>query len=414
MTSQHNALRTICTDIEKSDKDVFALQSTLTSFRALPPEHGGDGEAKKAAWLEAYLREELGVNEILSLNAKDARVSSGMRPNLIARIPGRQHRTLWIFTHLDVVSEGDRNAWDTDPWDVVQKGDLLYGRGVEDNQQATVSALLLARALNRNAITPYLSLGMVFMADEECGNTYGLSHVLKEKPDLFRKNDIYLVPDFGDPSAAVIEVAEKAMLWLKIETTGKQGHASTPHKGRNAFLAGSEMVVALSKSLPEAFPETNALFSPPCSTFVPSMHEANVNGINILPGHNTFYLDCRILPGTDIRAVREMAEKICASISRRHNVQTTVTCVHSQRASSIDPESTSVQALKNAIRAVYSIDAKAKGIGGGTVASCLREKGLDAMAWSCLDNTCHTPNEHSSVSATKNDTLVFAHMLFSS
>ncbi|MBO4369234.1 MAG: M20 family metallo-hydrolase [Desulfovibrio sp.] len=401
----------ILTFLKKSDEQVFSLQSILTSFQALPPEHGGDGEAEKAAWIEAYLKD-MGISSLFSVNAKDTRVSKGYRPNLIAKIPGKSTKTLWIFSHLDVVSPGDRNAWKTDPWTVVREGDLLYGRGVEDNQQATVSSLLLCHALQTLQVVPELSLGLVFMADEENGSTYGLAHVLKERSDLFNTKDIFLVPDFGSPKADLIEVAEKASLWLKIETIGKQGHASTPEKGINAFVAGSALVVALANELPQCFPERNALFSPATSTFVPSKHEANAEGINILPGRNVFYLDCRLLPGIDEKMVLEAVGEKVDAISKAHNVHSTVSIVHAQKASAVDEGESAITQLQQAIASVYHVTAKPKGVGGGTVAALLREKGLPALVWSCLDNTCHTPNEHSSIAATINDSCVFAHLLF--
>ena len=118
---------------------------------------------------------------------------------------------------------------------------MLVGRGVEDNQQGLVSMLLLAEALHACDITPELSLGLVFMADEECGNNYGLAHVLERHAALpegerfLRADDFYIVPDSGSPTGADIEVAEKCLCWLKVDVSGVQCHASTPHKGRNAF-----------------------------------------------------------------------------------------------------------------------------------------------------------------------------------
>ena len=145
---------------------VIELQTALTAFRALGPENGGDGEHAKAAYIEEQLRA-CGVTDITHVDSPDARVTSGLRPNIVARIPGASPRTLWIFGHMDVVPPGDAASWHGDPWQVRVDGDSLVGRGVEDNQQAIVSALLVAEALHALRITPPLTLGMVFMADAE-------------------------------------------------------------------------------------------------------------------------------------------------------------------------------------------------------------------------------------------------------
>ena len=266
------------------------------------------------------------MSDIRRLDAADPRVPSGLRPNVVARIPGRSSRTLWLFAHMDVVPPGDPALWHSDPWLVVRQGDMLVGRGVEDNQQGLVSMLLLAEALHACDITPELSLGLVFMADEECGNDYGLAHVLErhaalpEEQRFLRADDFYIVPDSGSPTGADIEVAEKCLCWLKVDVSGVQCHASTPHKGRNAFVAGAAAVLACME-LHKDFPRRDALFDPACSTFVPSRHDANVPSVNILPGHDTFYVDCRLLPGVEPEHVLDAARRRLTAVAEHHGVR---------------------------------------------------------------------------------------------
>ena len=49
--------------------------------------------------------------------------------------------------------------------------------------------------------------------------------------------------------------------------------------------------------------------------------------------------------------------------------------------------------------------------GWGITAALLRQQGLPAAVWSCIDSTCHQPDEHSSITATLKDAQVFAHVL---
>lgn len=76
----------------------------------------------KALYLEGLLRE-LGVTDILRIDAPDPRVPDGVRPNVVARIPGASPRRLWILGHMDVVPPGELSYWKTDPWKVVVDGD---------------------------------------------------------------------------------------------------------------------------------------------------------------------------------------------------------------------------------------------------------------------------------------------------
>ncbi|MBO4301698.1 MAG: M20 family metallo-hydrolase [Desulfovibrio sp.] len=392
------------------EERVISIQTTLTACRALGPENSGQGEMLKtrhiAAWLTAC-----GVSNLIHLDKADTRVESGLRPNLVALIPGRQKKTLWLFGHTDVVPPGDISAWSADPWQVRRDGDFLYGRGVEDNQQAIVSMLLLAEELNARQIVPDLSLGLVFMSDEETGSAYGLRHILSVAHDMFRADDLFIVPDAGSPCGDRIEISEKGQLWIQIHIKGVQCHASTPQKGHNAFLAASAMALACHEHLHAVFADVDELFDPPHSTFVPSKHEANVPNINTVPGEDVFFMDCRLLPQVVSEEVLAQTRNLAAVVEKQYGVHVDISVVQEQKASSTSASSRVVTALKDAVMQVYGVKARAVGIGGATVAAFLREKGFPAAVWSCIENTCHAPDERSSITSTINDARVFAHIL---
>lgn len=72
---------------QQRDK-VIEYQTRMTELPALGPENAGTGEMPKALYLEGLLRE-LGVTDILRIDAPDPRVPDGVRPNVVARIPRR-------------------------------------------------------------------------------------------------------------------------------------------------------------------------------------------------------------------------------------------------------------------------------------------------------------------------------------
>jgi len=87
------------------------LQRGLVAIPAVCPASGGEGELDKAVWLEAELRR-LGLDDLTRCDAPDPAAKGGVRPNLIARLPGRDRsRTLWLMSHLDIVPPGDLAAW---------------------------------------------------------------------------------------------------------------------------------------------------------------------------------------------------------------------------------------------------------------------------------------------------------------
>lgn len=391
------------------------LQSGLTSFPALAPESGGEGEEMKAAWLEERLRS-FGLTDIEHVDAPDARVPSGKRPNMIVRVPGRTGRTLWVLAHLDVVPPGDVSLWSSDPWTVTRDPsdpDLIYGRGVEDNQQAAVSAILVAAELKAKGITPELGLGIILVADEETGNKYGIEHVLAHRPDLISADDLVLVPDFGTRDGTLIEVAEKSTLWVKVTVTGRQCHASTPDEGKNALVAASDMILHIQDEMEARFADRNPLFTPDRSTIAPTRHDANVPNVNTIPGKDVFFVDSRILPHYDLDDVLAAMRAFMEGIAEKHGVSVELEVVNREAGPAPTPvDSPVVTALRDAVFKVYGIRCREGGVGGGTVAKQFRVRGIAAAVWCRVLDNCHVPNESARLSHAVGDAQVYAHMLF--
>lgn len=174
------------------------LQRGLTAIPALSPASGGEGEYDKAVYLESELKK-LKFDSIEWINAPHKEAKNGIRPNLVARYKGKDSsRTVWFMGHMDVVPPGDLKLWKTDPWKLEVKDRMLYGRGVEDNQQAIVSSLLVARAMMELDYRPDYDLALLFCADEETGSGYGADYIAANRPEIFGKNDVFFVPDSGE------------------------------------------------------------------------------------------------------------------------------------------------------------------------------------------------------------------------
>ncbi|MFV0422808.1 M20 family metallo-hydrolase [Oleidesulfovibrio sp.] len=407
-------LDTLFSYLDSQRETVVELQRELTAIPALCPQSEGIGEEAKAEFIIEKLRE-FGVSDIQTINAPDIRVPCGYRPNIVARIAGRdQSRTFWIISHMDVVPPGDFDLWESDPYTLRVDGDVLIGRGVEDNQQAIVSSLLMARALQKHAVVPDVNVGFLFVADEETGNTFGLDHVLATAPDLFKHEDLILVPDCGNADGTMLEVAEKSVLWLKVAVTGKQCHGSRPEEGINSLVGAAAMILKV-QTLHDRFSVRNDLFVPPVSTFVPTKKDANVPNVNTVPGNDVFYIDCRVLPEYQLKDVINAVEELARSVEQDYGVSITVECVQKEQATTpTDSAAPVVLSLQQAVKAVYNADARPMGIGGGTVAAALRRIDLPAVVWSKIISNAHTPNERSLISANIGDAKVMLHVALNS
>jgi len=396
--------------LDSQKQKVIELQKNLVSRPALAPENGGEGEIKKAEYLLSYLKKYSSLI-IKELPAEDKRVPSKKRPNIAAILSGKEtDRTIWIVSHLDIVPPGDLSLWESDPYVLRQQGDYIYGRGVEDNHQGIVSSILALEAFINTSTKPRVNMGVLLVADEETGNKYGLEFLFEHHKDLFTQKDCFLVPDFGSKDSDLIEIAEKGVLWLKIEVLGKQCHGSTPEKGINSLVATADLIMRL-RRLYKIFDSQDPLFSPPISTFEPTKKEPNVPNINTIPGKDVFYLDCRILPSYELSQVIEVIKKISRETEKEYGVQINLETIHGLSSPPTDRENEFVKKLADAVFDEYNISPKFMGVGGGTVAVYPRKNNIPAAVWATILGTAHQPNECSSIKNTLKDAKVMARLL---
>ena len=370
------------------------LQRGLTAIPALAPSSGGEGEHDKAQWLDAELRK-LKFDEIQWYNAPDPQAKLNIRPNIVARWKGQSSRkTLWIMSHTDVVPPGERKLWKTDPYTLHVEDGKLYGRGVEDNQQALVASLLVAKAMMDCGYRPPVDLALLFAADEETGSELGAIWLAENHPEIFGKEDVFLVPDGGESDGSMVEVAEKSLWWLKITTRGKQCHASTPEQGRNSFKAACDLAIRM-QSLYKKFNKKDKLYCPPMSTFEPTKKDANVPNVNTIPGEDVFYYDCRVLPQYPLKTVAAEIKRLAKGVEKQYGVKISFDDVQrAEAAPPTSPDAEVVRLISEAIKEVHGVKARTMGIGGGTVAAVFRKLGLPAVVSAKLDETAHQPNEY--------------------
>lgn len=395
--------------IENSVEDMISLETLLTSIPALAPESGGEGELEKAIALEKWLRAN-GVSDLVRMDAPDSRVASGIRPNLVATIPGKDDSSrLWIMAHLDVVPEGERSLWHSDPWKVQVRDGKVVGRGVEDNQQGLVSSVFAALAFVKQGILPERTIKLLFVADEEVGSKFGIQYLI-ENYSLFRKEDLIIIPDGGNADGTEIEVAEKNICWLKVITKGKQTHAAMPDKGSNAFLAACDLALRIYALETSFFTARNPLFSPDRTTINPTKKEANVPNVNTIPGDDVFYVDMRILPEYPVATALAELRKLADAVEQQYAVKISFEIVQSNESRATPADAPVVAELARAVKSVYGVDAKPIGIGGGTVGAYIRKAGFDCVVWARMNETAHQPDESAELANIVGDAKVFAEL----
>ncbi|MEA5011349.1 MAG: Sapep family Mn(2+)-dependent dipeptidase [Angelakisella sp.] len=105
---------------------------------------------------------------------------------------GSGDKLIGIFSHLDVVPEG--NNWKYDPYNPIEKDGYLIGRGVADNKNAAVAGMYVMKCIKDLGIPLNSRISLYFGASEETGMK-DIERFIAEQP----MPDFSIVPDTDFP-----------------------------------------------------------------------------------------------------------------------------------------------------------------------------------------------------------------------
>ncbi len=123
---------------------------------------------------------------------------------------GQGDKTIGIVCHLDIVPAGD--GWDTDPFEVVQKGDRLYGRGVSDDKGAAVASMYAIKYLLDTNYQFKKKVRLILGCNEETGSKC-IKHYVEKEGGV----DMGFTPDGEFPGI----YAEKGMISAQFRAKSK-------------------------------------------------------------------------------------------------------------------------------------------------------------------------------------------------
>ena len=106
--------------------------------------------------------------------------------------------TVLIYGHYDVQPVDPVDLWNTDPYDAVQKGDLLFGRGTSDMKGQAIATIAAVESVMRTSGLP-VNIKWLFEGEEEMGSV-SMEAFLPKYKELFAA-DFCLNPDAGMTAA---------------------------------------------------------------------------------------------------------------------------------------------------------------------------------------------------------------------
>ncbi len=163
-------------------------------------------------------------------------VSAPGRANLYAVLPSQSsEKPLVLLNHSDVVPV-EASHWQVDPFAGVIKDGCLWGRGALDMKGMGVLELVVMLTLKRRGVRLRRPVAFLAVADEEAGSDYGAEWLDVHRPEIVDAGFVINEGGYGAETYLGAErplfgvsMAEKSPLWLRLKTTGRPGHGSSPH-----------------------------------------------------------------------------------------------------------------------------------------------------------------------------------------
>lgn len=226
--------------------------------------------------------------------------SSSDKTNLVAWI-GEGEDGLVLSGHTDTVNY-DQTGWNTDPFQIQQADDRLYGLGTADMKSFLAIAIEAAKDFVGKDLKQRLTI--IATADEE--STMQGVRTLVEKN---KKPGRFCI--IGEPTDLTPVHQHKGVFMESITLYGKAGHASNPALGNNA-LDGMRAVLneldRFKQELAEKYVNHNFIVP------IPTLNLGHIHGgdnPNRICAECELHIDIRLLPGMQIGTLRdELHERV--------------------------------------------------------------------------------------------------------
>jgi acetylornithine deacetylase len=268
--------------------------------------------------LIAYVEDYLAAHGVATQRVATA---DGLKASLFATIGPGGAGGIGLSGHTDVVPVTGQ-AWDSDPFTMVERGGNLYGRGTCDMKGYLACMLAMVPVLKARALK--VPVHLIFSYDEEVGCTGVRPLIAELGHSLVRPAMVFV----GEPTAMTVVDAHKGPIRWRVEVTGKAAHSSMPHLGVNAIAYAGRLLGELARMEAElaALPP-DPRFDPPYTTLQVT-EIAGGTASNIVPVPCGFGWEMRRLPGFDAgpldRRFRAFAQD-CADEMQRAAPETGIT-----------------------------------------------------------------------------------------
>ena len=183
--------------------------------------------------------------------------------------------------HTDVVPAEPLSGWDTHPFEPVQRGEYLYGRGAADMKGSLAAMVVACERFVTKHPRHRGRIGFLITSDEEGEALDGTVKVVEWLQRQRKSIDWCLL---GEPSSTellgdCIKNGRRGSLGAVLTIRGVQGHVAYPQRADNPIHRALPALAALCD---EKWDNGNEFF-PPTTLQISNIH-AGTGIVNVIPG----------------------------------------------------------------------------------------------------------------------------------
>lgn len=274
------------------------LLTDLVSF----PVFGGMSNRSIYEYIRGYL-------ERFDLNCEEIPNEDGSKAGLLCRIGPPVDGGIVLSGHMDVVPVAGQN-WSSDPFELVQRDDKLYGRGACDMKGfIACSMAVVPKMVKLPLLRP---IYLAFSYDEEIGCLAGDALAAGLKQRFSETPQAVIV---GEPSMLQPVIGHKGICFFETDVSGSAGHSSRIRQDVSAIHEAARLTRWLEDRM-NRLVEAGHLddrFTPPHSSLHVGIFKGGI-AQNVIADHCQIGWDIRNLPSDDLEAIEKEFRHYCQEL----------------------------------------------------------------------------------------------------
>lgn len=293
--------------------DPLELTTELIKCRSVTPQNDG------AIELLSEKLQKIGFNcEIVEFSEND----SDSIKNLWAKI-GDKSPTLSFAGHTDVVPEGDETLWESPPFDGINDGNKIVGRGAVD-MKGSIGSFISAISifLDKNGKKFNGSISLIITGDEEGKAVNGTQKLLKWMEKNNHTFDDCIVGEPTNPNklGEMIKIGRRGSTNITLTLKGNEGHVAYPQLADNPI---PKLILILNELIKEPLDEGNEYFD--ASNLEITSIDAGNSASNVIPQEISAKFNIRY----NDNFTKEKIESEIESRLKKHDYEYSINFEHS-------------------------------------------------------------------------------------